>query len=436
MASWTLPASHLDQDDQSSREPGARGILAAILLALVFVFLTRWPVARTIPLETDEHSFLEEVSVGWFPMHHTLFKTLARLLGLVVGDHYRGFIVLDMVTSALALAGLWWWLRALVSPATAAAAALMLGVGPIFWGYGAVAGNYTAIVLVGSLLLGVAIRGDRRPERWHPFAAAAILAAGTGYRPDVGVLWLPVFLVILWRHRWRQAILAGIGFGLLNLAWAGAMIVEVGGWERYRAATAQFAHSAGALNSAWNLGLIDGSVRYAVKMAMALIWTLGPALLFVPRGLARLRRQPSAGFLAVVLFLSAAPALAFHLLIHFGVPGYSFHYLPALMALVVLGIGRGGEAESEAHPLPGGRGSVPRLLGLAAVLAAAFWFYPTDYSAPGWRGDFDLAFCRLTRHGLNALAPRPSPSLWRTANSPKSAGAPASRVPGDSMTSM
>src|SRR5262249_50114741 len=146
--------------------------------------------------------------------------------------------------------------------------------------------------------------------------------------------------------------------------------------ERYRAATAEFAHSAGALNSYWNLGFIDGPVRYAVKLAMALVWTLGPALFVVPRGIARLRRHDSGGFLAFLVVSSIAPALAFHLLIHFGVPGYGLHYVPALLALVVLGIGREPRSLSATTALREDRGSVPRLLGLAAVLAAAFWFYP------------------------------------------------------------
>lgn len=406
MSSWTMPAPRLRTVDDGLSDPDRRSVLIATGLALAFVLLTRWPVARSLPMEPDEFSFVEEAAVHWFPMHHTLFKTMGRVMAIVTGDAYRGFVTLDMVSSALALVSLWWWLRAVVSPRTAAAGTLLLGVGPDFWGYGAMAGNYTAIVLVGSFLMGVAIRGHRRPESWQPIAAAAVLALGTGYRTDLGLLWMPVFLVILWQHRWKPAMLAGLSFAAINLAWAGAMLVEVGGWDRYVEATSAFAHSAGTLNSYWHLGLVDGPMRYAVKLAMALVWTLGPALLFVPRGVLRLRRIESGPFLAVLIALSVLPALATHLLLHFGVAGYCFHYVPALMAMVVLGVGRGD-----------GDSSAARLLGLAGVLAALFLFYPTDFSAPGWRGDFDLSFCRLTRHGLNATIPRSSPTVWRTANS-------------------
>lgn len=429
MASWTSLPSIPAESDGTIREPGLRAILGATAVAFAFILLTRWPVARTMAVDSDEFVYLGELAVQWFPMHHTLFKSLARLLGLAIGDTYLGFIALDMVTSALALVAVWWWLRAIVRPATATAAALVLGVGPDFWGYGAVAGNYTAIVLVGSILLGIGTRGHRLPQRWHPYAAATVLALGTGYRPDLGPFWLPVFLLILWQHRWRPAILGGIVFGVLNLAWAVPVFAEVGGWHRYRGTSADFAYNAGLLNSWWHLGIVDGPVRYAVKLGMALVCTLGPALLFVPRGIVRLRRSDSDGFLARLLALSVLPALATHLVLHFGVAGYAFHYLPALMALIVLGIGRSCRHPESPGVREGARGgdrSVPRLLGLAAILAAVFLFYPTDFSAPGLRGDFDLAFFRLTRNGLHKPMPR-SPLPWRTANSRTPAGAVSSR---------
>ena len=224
---------------------------------MVLVFLTRLPVARPSPMESDEFGFLEQIRAHWFPMHHTLFLTAARLLGMLEGDEYRGILVLDMTMSALALVSLWWWLRAFVTPRAAAAGALVMAAAPVFWGYGAIAGNYTAILVVGAFLLGVACRTWTNPQSWHPVAAAVVLALGTGYRQDIGTFWLPIFLVILWKHRWRHALLAGLLFTALNLAWLLAMLHEAGGWSRYRAQTADFAYHAGYLNSIWNLGVVD-----------------------------------------------------------------------------------------------------------------------------------------------------------------------------------
>lgn len=392
-------------------QPGRSGVVLAFAIALALVVATRAPVARTGPIDSDEISFLQIIREHRLPMHHTLFLAAARVIGDGVGDPYRGFVILDMLVSALALTALWWWLRALVPPATAAAATLVLGAAPLFWAYGAQAGNYTMIPLVGSVLLGFAVRTRRDPRPWHPLAAAAVLALGTGYRPDIGTFWLPVFLVILWRHRWKASLGALALFTVLNLAWMLAMLHDVGGWGRFRGASGEFAHAAGYLNSVWNLGLIDGPVRYTLKIGMALLWTFGPGLLFLPLGLVRLARDERGRPLAALLLLSMLPAAAFHLLIHFGVPGYAFHYVPALAALIALGAGR-----TLVPPSPARDWAPARLAATAAVLAAVFWFYPTNYDRPGLWGDFDLSFARCTRIGLRAPLPR-SPSHWRTANS-------------------
>jgi hypothetical protein len=401
-------------------DPSAGTCLKAGVIALFLVFLTRLPVARAWPLESDEFGFLEQIQAHWFPMHHTLFMALGKCLGLLAGDAYHGFILLDMIMSALSLVAAWWWLRAIASPAAAAAGALVLACAPVFWGYGAMAGNYTAVVAVGSFLLGVAYRTRTRPSAWHPMAAAVGLAIGTGYRQDIGTFWLPVFVVILWRHRWKRAILAGAVFTLINLTWLLAMLHDVGGWTRYRAASAEFAHTAGYLNSVWNLGLVDAPVRYAVKLGMALLWTLGPCLLFVPRGARRIVRREDGRFLALLLALSVLLPLGSHLLVHFGVPGYAFHYVPALLALTVQGIASGRRGEPSPHPpglFPLLQGPSVRLATIAVCMAGVFLFYPTTYDQHGWRGDFDLAFARHTRVGLRTPMPGRRPASWRTANS-------------------
>jgi hypothetical protein len=386
----------------------ARHAALALGLCLVFVVATRLPVSRTSAFDFDEVGYLEMIREADFPMHHTLFLASAKVLGEALGDPYRGFVALDMIVSALALWATWWFLRAVVSPRTAAASTLVLGVGPVFWSYGAMAANYTAIVLVGSTLLGIAARGRADPRPWHPMASAVVLALGTGYRQDIGLFWTPVFLAILWRYRWVEAVQAILLFGILNFAWLIPMLRDAGGWASYRAQTAEFAEKAGRRNSLWNLGAVDATLRYGVKAAMALTWTLGIGLLFVPRGLVRLWSREEGRPLLGLMVLAAIPALAMHLLVHFGVAGYAFHYVPALVALMALGLSR-----MEGDDRSGTR----RALAVSAVLASLFLFYPTDLNRTDLRGDFDLAFARHTRVGLATKPPLRDPDRWRTINS-------------------
>ncbi len=436
MYAWTAPRLspnpplnlHHNRRPASVTDPSPRAILAGLSIAIFLVILTRLPLAREGPLEWDEFGYLEQTTLHWFPMHHTLFMTFGRLAGLVAGTPYRGFIWLDMVCSAAALVGAWWWLRAIVPPVVAAAAAAVLGAGPVFWGYGAIAGNYTAIVLVGSVLLGIAYRGFSRRVPWHPAAAALVLAFGNGYRSDLGTLWLPVFAVILWQHRWKRASWACCLFAILNLAWFLPMLHDVGGWARYRSASSEFAYQAGYLSSVWNLGLIDSPARNAVKLAMALVWTLGPALIFVPRGALALRRLEHGTALGVLMLVSIVPALASHLLVQFGVQGWCFHYVPAILGLVALGAAGVNNAALREPEAAGRSAAHPELIAagwlgvVTSVLAGVFCFYPTDYEAPGLRGSFDLAFSRFTRIGLRTPLPDHGPRYWRTANSRPAAG--------------
>ena len=116
--------------------------------------------------------------------------------------------------------------------------------------------------------------------------------------------------MILWQHRWKRAIGAGLLFTAINLAWLSAMLNDVGGWDRYRALSAEYAYQCGYLNSVWHLGFIDAPVRYSVKLGMALAWTLGPALLFVPRGMLRLPRLENGRFLGVLMASPPSPRSA------------------------------------------------------------------------------------------------------------------------------
>ena len=74
--------------------------------------------------------------------------------------------------------------------------------------------------------------------------------------------------------------------------------------------------------------------------------------------------------------------------------------------------------------------ATPRLIAIALAMGGLFWFYPTDYSRPGWRGSFDLSFCRFTRIGLKTPLPNHAPEYWRTANSRPLAGMPVRRPAG------
>ena len=224
------PRTHALQIRHST---GALGLT----LAFALVLLTRWPVARAWPMDSDEFGFVEQIRAHWFPMHHTLFLALGAprpdVRGCLSRVHRAGH------HHECPRPGL-----GLVVAAGACPPADSRG------------GCGRAGVRAGVLGLwrdGRELHGDRgrgivparrgvpdtkRPGCLASLAAAVVLAFGTGYRQDIGTFWLPVFVVILWQHRWKRAFLAGAVFTVLNLAWLLPMLHDVGGWTRYRAASA------------------------------------------------------------------------------------------------------------------------------------------------------------------------------------------------------
>jgi hypothetical protein len=412
------------RNEPKTEDPSARTTLLVILFATVVVLATRLPFARTHAVDFDEEGYLIALEGVGFPMHHTLFLAAGKLLGTPLGGTYRGLVAVSMATSVLALIAAWWWLRALVTPRTSLAIAAVLAVGPVFWSYGAMAANYTAIIAVGSFLLGIAWRGRSAKRSWHPYAAAVALAVGTGYRQDIGVYWAPVFLVILWQHRWIPALQAGLLSIVLALLWLVPMLRDAGGWEPFRQQSAEFSYNAGYLNSIWVLGPIDATVRYLLKLAMAVLGTLGLLLVFVPRGVMRLGRRKGGLALGLLLALSTLPSLTSHLLVHFGVPGYAFHDIPALLALAAIGLPQRLSAKELVSNSTSQASLAWRTILCGGLSAAFFLFYPTNFQAQGFKGDFDLAFARLTRAGLAVPNPVRDPKAWRTINSQE--------LPGDS----
>lgn len=386
-------------------EPPLWEIAAAGLASLVLVLLTRPPVARWGPMESDEFDFLGWLRGDrWLPPQHTLYLSMGRLLTQAVHDPYVALLALGMFASALAMTTTWWWLRALVPPRAAALTAIVLAFAPAFWVFGAMAGNCAAIPAVGAFLLGVAVRNRRAPAIWHPYAASVVLAIGAGYRLDIGLFWIGVFVWILIQSRSRHAIAAALLFAALSAAWFGAMVAESGGWSDYRSANRDFARHMIETTSVWSQGVVNGPLRCGAKLGIGLAFLIGPGLLALPWGLRRLGRDRG---LAALLAVSVAPALAFHLLIHFGTIGYVLHYAPAALAILAIGAG------PSAH-FAGPRWGWPdvRLAGIALAFASWFWLYPSPPNAEGWRKDFELTVGRHSRTGLQSPLMRSRASVW------------------------
>src|SRR5580765_2242789 len=124
------------------------GDLAVALGLAVITLLSRWPYRARMLYNWDAVQFalaLREFDVAKHQPHppgYLLYVALGRLLNIPLGDPNLAYVALAMVFSAATTVAVYWLARALYDRVTAAAAATLLAVSPLFWFYGSVGLTY------------------------------------------------------------------------------------------------------------------------------------------------------------------------------------------------------------------------------------------------------------------------------------------------------
>ena len=149
--------------------------------------LSRWPYRARMLYNWDAVQFalaLREFDVAKHQPHppgYLLYVALGRLLNIPLGDPNLAYVALAMVFSAATTVAVYWLARALYDRVTAAAAATLLAVSPLFWFYGSVGLTYAGEAFGASLVAAFAygalrgnprgplrLRGGPRPRGGHP----------------------------------------------------------------------------------------------------------------------------------------------------------------------------------------------------------------------------------------------------------------------------
>ncbi len=328
--------------------------IAGGLAALTLV--SRWPYRARMLYNWDAVQFalaLREFDVAKHQPHppgYLLYVALGRLLNASLGDPNMAYVTLAMLFSAATTFTVYWLARALYDRVTAAAAAALLAVSPLFWFYGAVgltyAGEAFGAVLVAWFAWG-ALQGKPR----QLYAGALALGLVGGIRPSVLVLLFPLWLAcginsaLVSRRPMAAAQfeqrgirrLGRIGLGLLVmggavLTWLLPMLWLTGGLEAYLRASSQLYGSVVLPTSVLG-GSLDVTLAQARYVLASVVIGLGPlalAALAIPLYLRRVGWGRPDWFLATWV----VPPAAFYMLVHFGQAGYVLTFLPALVILL------------------------------------------------------------------------------------------------------
>ncbi len=333
MSTLTFWASYARAHFRRRADIWIMGGLAALTL------ISRWPYRARMLYNWDAVQFalaLREFDVAKHQPHppgYLLYVALGRLLNIPLGDPNLAYVALAMVFSAATTVAVYWLARALYDRVTAAAAATLLAVSPLFWFYGSVGLTYAGEAFGASLVAAFAYGALRGSPRALYGCAVAIGLVG-GIRQSVLVLLFPlcVACAVLGVRSLRRLMVAASLMVVAVLSWFLPLVWLTGGLGPYLRASTQLYGSVMLPTSVLG-GSLDVTLAQARYVLASVIVGLGPLTLAVFALPLYIRR---AGWGRGDWFLVAwiVPPAAFYTLVHFGQAGYVLTFLPALVILL------------------------------------------------------------------------------------------------------
>ena len=309
------------------------GGLAALTL------LSRWPYRARMLYNWDAVQFalaLREFDIAKHQPHppgYLLYVALGRLLNMSLGDPNLAYVALAMVFSAATTAVVYVLARALYDRTTAAAAATLLAVSPLFWFYGSVGLTYAGEAF-GASLVAVFAYGALRGEPRTLYACAVVLGLVGGIRQSVLVLLFPlcVACAFVGVRSLKKLGLAAVLMAAAVLSWFLPMVWLTGGLGAYLRASTQLYGSVVLPTSVLG-GSLDVTLAQARYVLASVIVGLGPLTLAV-FALPLYVRRVGWGRRDWFLVGWIVPPAVFYTLVHFGQAGYVLTFLPALVILL------------------------------------------------------------------------------------------------------
>ncbi len=375
-------------------------IAAAFALATI---VTRFPFRSHRVFNWDAVNFVLALHDYDVRLHHPhppgypVFVAMGRVAQLAIPDANNALVAVAMLLSAGAVAAIFLLGRELFGRTTGIIAALYLLFSVTFWTNGAVALAYPSLALFTTLVALFAWR-CRRDGRvvplWTPLALSAAYAIGGGFRPDLLLFLLPLWVFAHWRQPLRGIILSGAVVCVIVLAWFVPTITLSGGWSGYwavfRAYTSDDVLKRYSVAENGPRALIvnlrdtakyTGYALYALALpvAGAAIWLLAQPWV------ARKERMAMRPY--IVLFaLWVTPMLLFYAWVHIGDPGYVFTFVPALLLIAARFTKELPRILTALRLRPLARVAIPALVALViAANSGIFLFRPLALTAHGIR---------------------------------------------------
>lgn len=325
-----------------------------VLCVILAFSLTTWPVITDGPIDWDSAQYLlgvEHFSVAMHQPHppgYPLFIVFGKVLALLFSP-YTSLLIMNSVFSISAVFGIYllvwriWqhrWLAATLSTA--------FMVNPIFWFYRGFANTYvidTALSIWLALLTYCFIRGlTEKPNAQYLYASAVVLGVGSGFRPSLLVLLMPLFVLQLMYYANKRARTISVSILVLSVVlWLVPLMIVSGGIGGYFQSSLKLygdaAHSSSYFFGASPRDAINGIRHFVITTIVSLNWLLLPivvSILLFGRDVIWKRWKIHRFYLWWIMAWIGLPIVVYSF-IHFGQIGYVLTVLPAGYILAARG---------------------------------------------------------------------------------------------------
>lgn len=355
-----------------------RGIALAIA---ALVLLSRLPFATRLLWEWDSVLYARALERGFHvaadlaeqrphPPGYPFYVGIASLFRAVLGDSNAALVAVSILASALAAGAIYVVARRFARAELAAFAALAFAADPLVWSLSDEAMPYLVLAL-GSVVLAGLFR-DARADDGKALGASVVFGIAAGFRADLLLLFLPLWLWVVLPRGPRVAVRCAAGLGAACALWLVPAALASGGPAAYLQAVLSQSASITAKSSVAAGGdVLSYNVRFTV-LALAEGVGLTGLVGLVPLSALGLRwartREPRMGAEAAFFALWIVPALLVYTLWIIGEWGYVLSVVPALYVLAAALL------ERALHAAPRRVWSGWRVLAAALVLAAAAGF--------------------------------------------------------------
>jgi len=323
-------------------------IIAGALAALTVI--TRFPFRSHRAFNWDAVNFILALHDYDVRLHHPqppgypVFVAMGRVVQLVTPNPNTALVTVAMLLSAGAVATIYLLGRTLFGQMAGIVAALFLLCSVTFWTNGAVALAYPSLALFTTLVALFAWRcyqQGRAVPIWLPLALSLAYAIGGGFRPDLLLFLLPLWIFGHWRLPFRTILCSGICVIAIVLAWFLPTIVLSGGWSGYWAVFRAYTsddvlkrYSVAENGPRALIVNVRDTVKYTGYALYALAAPVVGAAFWLLAQWQRLKRERAAVRPYISLFLLwMTPVLLFYAWVHIGDPGYVFTFVPALLLI-------------------------------------------------------------------------------------------------------